>query len=326
MTDPLFQAFLAQHDDGAWHRAADRLRLAMHPVDRAAPRIWLHFFPLRLQRALDTSPDAASLAHHLRLAGRWRLADQRDTSHWFLYGHRYWPAVRDVVRQFAARPVAPGSLDLGAQILEMARAAASRLAVDASWLVGITVVAVRTLQQAGLPESDIATPAGGTGPLIGVAGDNPDRLAARREANDSQGMFGFLRGGRRQWTVTFDERPPRRGFRLIETQHLTTAAALDRRHYRGADQRCTEGPIPTQCRTCSCGACWVGILAGAAKLSPVDGRERTALAAFGYSDTREPHPDIRLACMAETRGAVTIVIPPWNGQVGERLEAARRRG
>ena len=53
MTDTLFLAFLAQHDDEAWHRVVDRLEQAIHPVDRQATRIWFHLFPMRLQRAVS---------------------------------------------------------------------------------------------------------------------------------------------------------------------------------------------------------------------------------------------------------------------------------
>src|SRR5688572_26505137 len=42
----LFLAFLAQHDDARWLRVVDRLQPAIHPVDRVATRIWLHFYPL----------------------------------------------------------------------------------------------------------------------------------------------------------------------------------------------------------------------------------------------------------------------------------------
>ena len=68
--------------------------------------------------------------------------------------------------------------------------------------------------------------------------------------------------------VTFDERGPANGSPSIASQHVTTAAALDTRDYRREDPRCTEGPIPVQCRSCSCGTCWVGILDGAERLSP----------------------------------------------------------
>jgi ferredoxin len=323
--DPLFLGFLAQHDDAAWHRAVDRLLNAMHPVDRDATRIWLHFYPMRLQRAIDAAADPPALEHHLRLEGTWRLDRQRETSHWFLFGHRYWRPVREAVQAFASRPVAPGSLDLAAQVQSIARDLGARLQVDPSWLVGIVAVGVRTLQQAGLPDlPEDDDDRSDTGPLIGLPETQPDRIVARRGRGESQGLWGFLRGRRRQWRVTFDERRPDGGFRLIDTQHLTTAAAEDRRDYRSTESRCTEGPIPVQCRSCSCGSCWVGVLAGAQHLSAVDPRERATISALGYLDSDEPRPIVRLACMAQATGPVTLVIPPWNGQGGVRLDRALR--
>jgi hypothetical protein len=38
---------------------------------------------------------------------------------------------------------------------------------------------------------------------------------------------------------------------------------------------------------------------------------------FGYINSTEARPVIRLACMALASGNVTIVIPPWNGFVGK---------
>jgi ferredoxin len=322
VSDPLFLAYLAQFDDKAWLRAVDRLHEAMHPVDRAATRAWFHFYPLRLQRALESAADPAALADHLRLEGRWRLEDQRTSSHWFLFGHRYWGDVAAAVIRRGSSAEAPGSLDLAAQVQAIARDAAAAARVDPSWLVGIAAVALRTLQQVGLPEP-AATLATGD-PLIGAADADPDRLVTSRSRR-SRGWFSFLRGSRRS-VVTFDERPPRRSFPLIASQHLTTAAASDVRDYRREDARCTEGPIPVQCRSCSCGTCWVGILAGADHVSAMEPRERATLEALGYADSPEPRPVIRLACMVEGHGPVTLVIPPWNGQVGVRLEKARARG
>ncbi|MGE0463370.1 MAG: hypothetical protein AB7Q16_18565 [Vicinamibacterales bacterium] len=323
MIDPLFLAYLAQHDDEAWHRAVDRLQNAMHPVDRAAARIWLYFYPMRLQRAVDTAADPAALERHLRLEGRWRLDQQRETSHWFLFGHRYWPHAREAVRAFASRPVVPGSLDLAAQIQSIARDLGERLQVDPSWLMGIVAAGMRTLLQAGLPAVEGNGDWAGGGPLIG-RGASPDEIVARRGRRGSQGLWGVLRGHRREWTVTFDERRTDGAFRLIDTQHLTTAAGADTRDHRSRDARCTEGPIPVQCRSCSCGSCWVGVLAGGEHLSPVDPRERATIGGLGYITTDEARPLIRLACMAQATGPVTIVIPPWNGQVGVRLDRARR--
>ena len=96
------------------------------------------------------------------------------------------------------------------------------------------------------------------------------------------------------------------------------------RHSRLSERRprCTEGPIPVQCRSCSCGTCWVGVLDGADLLSPVDAKERATISALGYLDTDDSKPIVRLACMARPTVQITLVIPPWNGQIGARLEKA----
>ena len=210
------------------------------------------------------------------------------------------------VRAFASRPVAPGSLDLAAQIQSISRDLGAQLRVAPAWLVGIVAVGVRTLQQAGLPEvAEDSAGAPDTARLIGWPETHPDRIVARRNKGTSQGVWGMLRGRRREWTVGFDERRADGAFRLIDTQHLTTAAGLDRRDYRSMDPRCTEGPIPVQCRSCSCGTCWVGVLAGSEHLSAVEPRERATISALGYITTAEPRPVVRLACMTQATGPVT---------------------
>ena len=310
----LFLAFLAQHDDDAWRRVVDRLQPATHPVDRVATRLWFHFFPLALDRAM-AGDEAPALARKMSLAGRWRLADQIDRSHAFLFGHQYWPAVKRAVLGYGAAEASPGSLDLAAQIQEIARKVAAELAVDPALLAGITAVGLRTLQQVG-PEA-LAASAGETVGPGAWDGRTPEEVMAVRDKQDAQGFFGFLRGDRKQWTIVFDERYPAAQFPIINSQHLTTAAALDRRNYRARDPRCGEGPIPVQCQSCSCGTCWIGVLGGADRLSPMDEKERAKLAECGYIETTESHPPIRLACMAQAHGRVVIVIPPWNGMVGQ---------
>ena len=107
----------------------------------------------------------------------------------------------------------------------------------------------------------------------------------------------------------------------MHDQEIASAAQSDPRDYRARDPRCTpgEGPIPVECRAASCGTCWVGVLGGAEKLSPVDERdERRRMKVFGYLDSPEAQPLIRLACQAVASGNATIVIPPWNGFIGKR--------
>jgi hypothetical protein len=304
----LFLAYLAQHDDDGWLRVIDRLDRTIHPVDRAATRIWFHFYPLRLQRVMDR-PDAAGLARQMTLAGRWRLADQIDQSHWFLYGHRHWDAARHAVLEYAAG-AHPGSLDLGAQIQEIASRAAAPAGTNPGEVTGIAAIALRTLQQVG-PEALAAAPG-----LTVPAGTYRDRTADDVQARRSvrPGALRRLFGSRDRSMVRFNEREADAQFPIIHTQHLTTAAAGDARDHRSRDPRCSEGPIPVHCRSCSCGTCWVGVLAGADTLSPMDERERAKLAECGVNT--EGTAVIRLACMTQAAGPVSLVIPPWNGLVG----------
>jgi ferredoxin len=145
---------------------------------------------------------------------------------------------------------------------------------------------------------------------------SPHQVQRARARDDWQGVFGFARGLRKQWSVTFDEADPEARFTVIDGQEIATAARTDQRDYHSRDARCTphEGPIPVECRAASCGTCWIGVLGGAEKLSPVNDRdERRRMKVFGYLDSAEERPLLRLACQAKAHGAVSIVIPPWNG-------------
>ena len=65
------------------------------------------------------------------------------------------------------------------------------------------------------------------------------------------------------------------------------------------------------------------MLGGVEKLTDVGAREGKKIKEFGYIDTAEPKPLIRLACQAQSQGAVSIVIPPWNGMFGQILQEAQ---
>jgi ferredoxin len=121
--------------------------------------------------------------------------------------------------------------------------------------------------------------------------------------------------------MTFDENA-NATFDLIAGQDIATGAQSDNREYRSKDARCIpgEGPIPVECRAASCGTCWIGVLAGADRLSPIDpADEGKRLGVFGYRQAKTPAgvPMIRLACQARPSGDVTFVIPPWNGIIGK---------
>lgn len=323
-TQTLFEAFLTQHDPATWSRVLDTLLPSVHEVDREATRVWFAFFPLALRQALDRAEDPDQLAKRLLIQGNARLDAQVDTSHRFLYGHRFWPAVKRAIVAAASSDAAPRSLELTDLIREMADGAAAEAGADSSLLVGITAVGVMTLQQVGLPRFRLEAPH--VHPQGRLAKLSPDALVRMRAKDDGQGVFGFLKGIRAEYSITFDETRDAGAFTLINGQHLTTASANDARDY-SADPRCfAGGPIPVECRTAACGTCWVGVLGGREKLSPVDELESRRIKEFGYIDTAEPTPAIRLACMAQASGNVTIVIPPWNGVFGKFLRGTTEEG
>lgn len=314
-----FESFLHKHDEEAWSVTITDLLNDIHEVDRNATQIWFKFYPLSLWQAIEDANDPEELVKRLLLQGNFKLKDQIDSSHTFLYGHRYWPDVKKAVEEHAA--VFQTSIDttLTGEVRKVAGALADRIKADKSLLTGITAVAFMTVLQAGL-ESFSAAPG-----IIDVTKKNsrksPEGVLSERAKDDSQGLFGFLKTVDKDWTVTYDEADPRARFNLINAEELASAAARDQsQDWRARDQRCIEGPIPVECRSASCGTCWVGVLGGAEKLTDVKVREAKMIKEFGYINTDDPNPIIRLACMAQATGAVSIVIPPWNGIFGKPLK------
>jgi ferredoxin len=321
----LFEAFLHSHDDAKWQAVMDTLVPAIHEVDRRATQIWFAFYPLALLDALREAEDVEALVRKLQLSGNFYLVDQIDASHHFLYGHRYWFAVKEAVAAFALSSAAPRSLELAAQILDVAEGVAVKLKQDATLLTGITAVAFMTLQQTGIEEFKAA--AGKVTISKKAASKTPAQVLRERARDTGQGLFNFLRGSLQRFKITFDEGREDAFFKIISTQHLTTAAAEDKRDYHSQDPRCVvgEGPIPVECRSAACGTCWVGILGGNQHVSSVAGLESRRIKEFGYIDTQESKPLIRLACMTQAEGPVSIVIPPWNGVFGKYLASQKER-
>jgi ferredoxin len=315
-TKTAFETFLNQHDEEAWSAVLATLSRSIHEVDRHATQIWFAFYPLPLFQALEAAENRETLVKQLLMQGEYELKNQVDASHHFLYGHRFWPQVKKAVEQHADS--FSSSESLADQILSVANAAAREVKKDASLLTGITAVAFMTVQQAGL-EAFKASP--GT---IAIdhkhAKRSPDQILRDRAKDDGQGMLGFLKTVNKQWTVTWDENDSGAKYKLREGTDLAWGAAEDQtRDWRAIDPRRIEGPIPVECRSASCGTCWVGVIGGAEKLSDVAVREGKKIKEFGYIDTAEPKPLVRLACQAQAHGAVSIVIPPWNGQFGKYL-------
>jgi len=317
-----FENFLDQQTDESWSQIIIELLPSIHEVDRTATQIWFHFYPLALLHALEQAEDPARLAAQLLLQGNYYLKDQIDSSHTFLYGHRFWPEVKAAVSARVESDAETESADLVGEIQKIATRVAAQVKVDESLLTGITAVALMTLQQVGL-EAFTASP----GKVLidsRHARKTPEQIVKERARDDSQGLFGFLKTVDKEWTITFDENDDTANYKMKNATDLAYGAATDRsRDWRAVDPRRIEGPIPVECRSASCGTCWVGVLGGAEKLSDVARLEGRRIKEFGYIETDEPKPLIRLACQAQVSGAVSIVIPPWNGVYGKYLRAQK---
>jgi len=312
-----FEIFLKQQDEEAWSATLTTLLRSIHEVDRNATQIWFAFYPLSLFQALEQSDDPEMLTQRLLMQGKYYLKDQIDSSHTFLYGHRYWPEVKTAVLKHAhASPISEDRLS--DQIQSVAIQVAKAAKVEESLLIGITAVAFMTIRQVGLAAFEAAP-----GKVLidkKHARSSAADVLRERAVDDSQGFLSFLRTVDKKWTVTYDENDDRAKYRLNHVQDLAWGAADDRtRNWRELDPRRVEGPIPVECRSASCGTCWVGVLGGAEKLTDVAAREGKKIKEFGYVDTSESKPLIRLACQAQALGAVSIVIPPWNGVYGNYL-------
>lgn len=316
--DKPFEKFLNEHDEESWSATLTTLLRSIDEVDRNATQIWFAFYPLALHNAIKSSSDPQKLMQQLLMQGTYDLKKQIDSSHKFLFGHRYWTAVKAAVEEHAALFSRAERSTLADQITDVAKTVASKLNVDPALTIGITAVAFMTVQQAG-EEAFSASP-GKTYVSSRLERKTPDQILKERAKDDSQGFFGFLRTVDKKWTITYDESDDSATYRINHAQDLAWGAANDQsRNWREIDPRRVEGPIPVECRSASCGTCWVGVIAGSEKLSDVSAREGKKIKEFGYIDTTEPRPLIRLACQAQAQGAVSIVIPPWNGVFGKYL-------
>ena len=259
-------------------------------VEGDALLIWLQLYPLSVFQLAEQETDRADFERYYQLRGRYRLSEIADTSSSFLPGHRHWPAVK------AALPASPGD-DLTTLIRQIAGGDPAKLAIAA--------VLLMTLRQAGpaFLQSGYQPPAPPPPPGLW------QRLTNR-------GLKVTMQDGK--------------SFPILPGQHITTGAELDKRPYHTTDERCYQGmgPIPVDCRSGSCGTCWVGILEGREQTDPVSDFEHKRMQYFGYwenpfHDPAADRPLIRLACQTILRGSCRIIIPTWNGVLGSARQSRR---
>ncbi|HEV2666028.1 MAG TPA: hypothetical protein VG324_14005 [Blastocatellia bacterium] len=322
-----FLSLLYRLDDADWKKLVDELQWAIHPVDQRATRIWFAFFPVKLQRALADSPDPAETANKLILKGRYILADQVDSSAEFMYGHRYWPDVKRAVAESVEQTLVFSptvqaadklkSFPLADRIREVARKVAEDVKAHESLLVGIVAVAFGSLQQVGL---DLFRRPAAPGKYGKDWNKSADKIVEERAKDDKQGLMGVFRSVNKIFTVNFREQTPGCSFKVLNQQDVTMAGRGYKGDHAAQDSRAMpgEGPIPVECRSASCGSCWVGVLSDTGKISPPNAREVDRWRYFGYEGfTGDKDSPIRLACQMKASGNVTLVIPPWNGQIGK---------
>ena len=312
-----FEDFINNFNEKAWLVALDFLLPEIHEVDRAATQIWFRFYPLALFRVLQTTENRDEIIQEFVMQGDFELKNQIDSSHKFLYGHRFWKETKAAIVEYA-KSFTGEEESLANVVRHIAKNAARAANVDESLTVGIAAAGLMTLAQTGF--EGFKASAGKVYLDQNYAKLSPEKVLAMRAKDDSQGFLGFLKTIDKTWTVTYDENQPNAKFKLINDEEIASAAARDQsQNWSAQDARCLEGVIPVECRAAACGTCWVGILGGAEKLSDVEPREEKQMRVFGYNQPHESKPFLRLACQAKAHGAVSIVIPPWNGVFGKKI-------
>src|SRR5690242_13746293 len=92
------EKYLEQFSEADWVSALDSLKSEIHEVDRNATQVWFRFYPLEFRRFVESQQDEADVRRSLGLLGDYDLADRIDTSHNFLYGHRFWKVVKAAIQ------------------------------------------------------------------------------------------------------------------------------------------------------------------------------------------------------------------------------------
>lgn len=308
---------LNTYSEADWLSAVNELLSEIHPVDRNAVQIWFRFYPLELRRYIEQNAQNEDVVRGLALKGEYSLDNGIDTSHHFLYGHRYWPTVKRKTEKLAEE-FSDQSGNLSDLVRDVGMRAAEKLGVERQLVNAIAAVALATLNQVGLDSFKEAK--GEAGEPTGLMKRSPDVIVAEREKDDSQGIFGFLRTVDKKFSVAFAANGYSGKFPIINEEEVVSAAQKDHsQNWQAHDERCWEGPIPVECTAASCGTCWVGILGGQEKLDEVKRRERRQMKVFGYDQPEDERPFLRLACQTRATGNLTIVIPPWNGVFGKKV-------
>jgi ferredoxin len=311
------EVYLSQFSAGDWAATLEELLQCIHEVDRNAVQIWDRFFPLGLHAYLEAAEDRDEAIRGLALQGNFELKEQVDSSHKFLYGHRYWKTVKAAIVA-ESQVFTDQKPTLLQEIKQIGMLVSEKLKVERPLINSMVYIGLMTLNQVGI-EAFSATD-GSVEKPSGLMSKTADQVVKARAEDDSQGLFGFLKTDNKKYTVAYNDSYEAGKFNVINDEEIASASARDQsKDWKSRDERCWEGVVPVECRSASCGTCWIGVLGGQDKLSEVKPRERRQMKVFGYTQSDDPKPFIRLACQARASGNVTIVIPPWNGVFGKKV-------
>jgi ferredoxin len=309
-----FETFLSTFDEKDWLKVVEELSANIHEVDRDAVRIWFRFYPLSLLRYLQSVEDQSAAIHKFALQGDWELKNQIDSSHHFLFGHRFWKETKKAIEQ-RLESFDGASGDLLIEAKQLAQNVANDAKAKTTLTLGISLIGLMTLNQVGADAFKAAK-----GEVKISDNRQPEKIVAERTKDDSQGMLGFLKTIDKKYSVAWNDKSGDGKFAIISDEDIATASAKDRSEdWKAKDERCWEGVVPVECRSASCGTCWIGVLGGKEKLSEVAPRETKQMKIFGYQQPDDAKPYLRLACQARISGNTTIVIPPWNGVFGRKV-------
>ncbi len=307
---------LEKRTEAEWMAAVESLLPEIHEVDRNAVQIWFRFYPLDLVNFLESAEDPEEAMKGIVMEGDFGVLDKIDTSHRFLYGHRFWPQVKEVITKRAE--TIDGLGEIASEIRTVAHLAAVKAKTTEPLVTAIAAIGLMTLTQVGLNEFK-SSPGIAEQPH-GVMAKSPDEIIKERAKDDSQGLFGFLKSIDKEFSVAFEAFNFDGKFKIINEEEIASASQKDRsRDWQSFDSRCWEGPVPIECTSASCGTCWVGVVGGQEKLTEPATRERKAMKIFGYNQPEDEKPFLRLACQAKATGNVSIVIPPWNAVFGKKV-------
>src|SRR5690349_7813817 len=92
-----FETYLHTFNENDWLKTIEELLPSIHEVDRNAAQIWFRFYPLALEQFLAAGENIDEAKRSIAMQGEFGLDDRIDSSHDFLYGHRYWTAVKAAI-------------------------------------------------------------------------------------------------------------------------------------------------------------------------------------------------------------------------------------